>query len=119
MNSEAPAEIQAPLSDTGKSGVNRFRPSPATEFKPGNPGKLKGTKHHSTRVREALLSQVGRQAIARFKQRLNKSRNPKEFEKALDQVIALLGPSKPLVAIDQSQHTHFTVVLDGTEPAKS
>lgn len=90
----------------------KFHPSPATEFKPGNPGRLKGVKNHSTRLREALLSQVGRQGIRRFKQRLNGSSSPREFEKAFDQLIALLGPAKPLAVIDNSTHTHFTVVLD-------
>ena len=98
--------------------VIRPRRGVATQFKAGNPGRPKGAKNHSTRVREALLACVGRQALRRFKQRLNKSSNPKEYEKALDQVITLLGPSRPLVEVDNSKHTHFTVVLDG-QPAAS
>lgn len=95
-------------------GDIRPRPGLATQFKKGQGGRPRGVKNHSTRIREALLSQVGRQAIRRFKQRLNGASGAREFDKALDQVIALAGPGKPLAVIDQSQHTHFTVVVDGT-----
>ena len=84
---------------------------PPRPFSKGNPGRPKGSLNHSTRVRQQLLSCVGRDSLRLWKRQL---RDPKKFVKAMDQVIALLGPSKPLVEIDNSQHTHFTVVLDGT-----
>ena len=81
-------------------------------FVKGNPGKQHGQINHSTRVRNQLLACVGRDSLRLWKRAL---RDPKKFVKAMDQVIALLGPGKPLV-LDQSQHTHFTVVVDGNEP---
>ncbi len=88
-------------------------------FAPGNPGRPKGAKNHATRVREQLLACMSRRAIKRFKHRLNGNSGSREFEKAVDQVISLIGPSKPLVEIDNSKHTHFTVVLesDAKQPA--
>lgn len=85
------------------------------KFLRGNPGRPKGAKNQATRIREQILACMGRKAFKRLKQRLNGCSSPRDFEKALDQVIAVLGPGKPLVAIDQSKHTHFTVILDGSD----
>ena len=117
MNPESP--LVAIEASAKVDGIEKVRRIPAHAFKPGNPGRPKGVKNHSTRVREALLAAVGRSAVRRFKHRLNGASDPKQFEKAMDQVISLLGPSKPLVAIDQSKHTHFTLILedDGSNPS--
>lgn len=113
QNAEVPATDSKPVVSRLKNG----------QFAPGyvqNPaGRGKGVKNHSTRVREALLAQVGRGALRRFGNRLNKGSSRRDFSKAMDHVIALLGPSKPLIDIDNSKHTHMTVILDGTkEPAR-
>jgi hypothetical protein len=119
MNPEVPSLEVTPAPKTSESLPElsgEMRADFKTRFKPGNPGRLKGVKNNSTRLREALLSSVGRQALRRFKNRLNGKSSAREFEKAVDQVISLLGPSKPLVSVDASTHTHFTVVLDGQQP---
>jgi hypothetical protein len=79
----------------------------------GNPGRPRGSKNKSTLVREWLASSVNRDTVRIFRQHLRRPSSKSEFNKAMDQLIAILGPSKPF-SVDQSKHTHFTVVVDGS-----
>ena len=110
------APTQAPVEEEKNLQKHPYAQRGRLGFLKDNPGRPKGSKNHSTRVREMLVATANRDTARIFRQHLRRPRNPSEFVKALDQLICLLGPAKPLVEIDNSKHTHFTVVLDGQQP---
>lgn len=102
----------APVIAAKKSSAG-YRPQLYKPGQSGNPaGRPKGAKNRHNAIREMLVGCANRDTMRIFKRRLQRPEDRATFTKAMDQLIALIGPAKPLVEIDQSHHTHLTVVVD-------